>query len=179
MGAIVCRICPLVEAGTEAALVVWVALAVWVESAALVVWVELAALVVSVELAALVVWAESATLVVWVESAALVVWVAAAPIAPRPYRLAGTAAVGSTIPNIAAAHPIGTARRQTDSAALRGVIPSRTARPALVNSSGARVAIWRATAQRAEVLATGQAEAAWATGAEALATARLVAEPTV
>jgi hypothetical protein len=109
----------------------------------------------------------------------LVGWVELAAIAPRLYRLAGTAAIGSTIPNIAAAHPIGTARRRTDSAALRGVIPSRTVRLALDNRSGGRVAVWRATARLAEALATGQAEAAWATEAEALATARLVAEPIV
>jgi hypothetical protein len=59
--------------------------------------------------------------------------------------------------------------------------PSRNASPAPVNRSGGKVAIWRATAQGVEAWATGQAEAAWATGAEAeaLATARLVAEPTV
>jgi hypothetical protein len=163
MAAIVRRICPLVEAATEVALVVWV------ELAALVVWAE------SAELAALVVWAESAAL------AALVVWVELAATDPRLYRRAGTAAIGSTIQNIAAAPRTGTEQLRIDSEAPHVAIHSRIAKPAPVNRSGGRVAIWRATALRAEASVADQAAAALATGAgaQALATARGEAEPTV
>ena len=111
----------------------------------------------------------------------LVVWVEVAAIALRHYRLAGTAAIGSTILNIAGVPHTGIEQLRIDSEARHVATPSQTARPAPVNRSGGKVAMWRATAQPVEAWATGQAEAAWATGveAEALATARVVAEPTV
>jgi hypothetical protein len=161
MAAIVCRICPLVEAVTE---VVSVVLVEWVESAA------------SAE------WVESAVLAVWVESA---VWAGLVALAGEiecpPCRAGGAATSGNTIPSIAAGLRTKTGQPQTALAARREAILSPSARRAPGNKLAGKVATWPVPAEGLE-LAIG-ADPAWAIGQVEAEPVRAIglaeAEPTV
>lgn len=123
-------------------------------------------------------------LVVWAESVVLVVWVELAGIALRLYRLAGTAAIGSTIPNIAAAPPTRTAPRRTGLAERRGATHLQTASRVRASRSAGRAETSPVTAPEAsatELAEPGLAIDRWVVDpiASAVATSPAVAAETV